>query len=493
MTTYQGGLFKIPAPAKARPRNPLRAATYANSTEKGSTSSMNVDEAQSLTSSDVQRVEQKEDTHLLRRLVRTDQFSFMSGSSDAAQQACHILNAIRTSKRGVDRAAIKRFKDSIESFATDLWFNHGLAFKLDVLVDEHYRWDVYGIYAFSPSYGELNLILDALRQYNWDWARRAASDAAARRDLPDSFSTASYTWRVVLLHPEDFMPRQQHVKVLQPDKRFLRISSEIPAEQLSSDWVDCRVQELPGEPPLLVHGTPPTPLSLQLSLQLRNKEERLSLFALLVNLHWKLEAYIRESKSSNSMLKLMYDTTTALMVEIFFRPPQSTISLPLPLPEKAKSPRHISTSRTASSSTNFSAVTPTSGTFAAGSGTNNDTSMESPDSSPVPHDPMNWPEVPTEPMDSPESLPVPPEPVLVNGLTSTECETLYDRLSQSTDGADSATAFMQLVCGPQGIPTFKTPATRWMREHGWESESGSGSGFESESESEESDAESVGA
>ncbi|KAJ7217089.1 hypothetical protein GGX14DRAFT_601973 [Mycena pura] len=487
MTRYENGQFKIPLPAKSRPENPLRASTFDDATEKSSDpSSMNVDDEQSFTSSKVQKSAQKQDKGLLRSLLRTDQFSFLSGSSDAAMQACHVLNAIRSSKKGVERAAIKKFKESIELFATALWFNEGRDFKLEgrLLVDEHYRWDVYGIYAFSPSYGSLHLILEELTRCNSEWAKRAASNADATRDLPDSLTVDMYEWRIVILHPEDFFPRGQRVKVLHPNKRILRTSMEIPEEPLSSDWVDCTVRTLPDEPPLLVHGA--TPLTPKLSLTLRKDGERLSLFAMLVNLHWKLEAYMTEAAPlSNRKLRQMHGTTTALMAQIFFRPPHTTIPIPLPVPVKVKDPRNISTStsHTPSSSANkFSTVTPTEGTFSntptegtfskkTRSGGNRDTNMESPD-----------------------SLPVPPEPEFINGLTSTECETLFDRLSNPTGGADSADAFMQLLCGAKGFPDFKAPPTRWVREHGWESGSGSESGSESESESAASDdAESVGA
>ncbi|KAJ7217085.1 hypothetical protein GGX14DRAFT_601967 [Mycena pura] len=446
---------------------------------------MNVDDEQSLTSSKVQKVAQKQDRDLLRSLLRTDQFSFLSGSSDAAMRACHVLSATRRSKKGVERAAIKKFEESIELLATVLWFNKGRDFKLDgrcnlllLLVDEHYRWDVYGIYAFSPSFIDLHFILEELTRCNSEWAKRAASNVEATRDLPDTLTEDVYEWRIIILHPEDFFPRGQRFKVLHPNKRILRTSMEMPEEPLSSDWVDCTVRTLPDEPPLLVHGT--TPLAPKVFLALRKDDEHLSLFAMLVNLHWKLEAYMTEvaqkSTCPNGMLRLMHNTTTALMTQIFFRPPQTTFPTP-----------HTSYS----SANNFSAVTSTEGTLSmkAGSGGNRDTNMESPD-----------------------SLPVPPEPEFINGLTSTECETLFDRLSNPTSGADSADAFMQLLCGAQGaecfffgagaawlnemddtgFPDFEAPPTRWMREHGWESESGSGS--ESESESADSDdAESAGA
>ncbi|KAJ7636109.1 hypothetical protein DFH06DRAFT_1220005 [Mycena polygramma] len=125
-------------------------------------------------------------------------------------QACRVLNAIRSPERGtggVDRVATEKFDETLESFATELWFNEGRPFKLDgrcnlllLSVDEYYLWDVYGIYAFSPSYTDLNSILYDLAMCNSDWATRAASNVAAGRNLVGQSNLNSiicYTIRTV--------------------------------------------------------------------------------------------------------------------------------------------------------------------------------------------------------------------------------------------------------------------------------------------------------
>ncbi|KAJ7743078.1 hypothetical protein B0H16DRAFT_1693549 [Mycena metata] len=479
MTSFNNSRFVLPPP-KSRRTNPLRDPNY---------NIAHTEEASDGTDSSRASLVKREDG-LLRKLIRTDQYSFLSGSSKAALQACHVLTAIQsTNSKEITKAQVEAFKASIEEYATELWFNRGEPFVLDgranlilLTAVEHVELDLYGLFAFYPGYFRLHLLLSALKVTNAEWADRAASDSRARRDLPtdeSSVFTAAVEWEVLVFHVEDFSPNGQPISILNPNKRQVRQNDGIPAPRLPSDWQDCTVRDDPLNFPVLLKPDG-SPLVLRFDQGLRQPKEKLSLFAMIVNLHSKLAAF--ESSSTMALtpaLNLLIHRTSELMDEIFYKPPGLALTLPVVPTPSPETTMEILTQPLSQHSTSDAHMSDDI-TLTATSSTHSDstTDAQSPpaESAPDPDSIVYTHATPLRYACGSENIPSDanteilahaapaPEPLFANDLTLSECNTLLESL-QTTER--SSLIFRQLLFGANGVPNFEMPETRRLREEGW--------------------------
>lgn len=104
-------------PAKKIPKNPIWDDDDGASTEKSSDglAPMNIDDV-SLTYSEAEKIIEKDEKNLLRKLLRTDQREFILGTTSATMQATHVLDTLRLSScNKTERAKRKAFKPELVS------------------------------------------------------------------------------------------------------------------------------------------------------------------------------------------------------------------------------------------------------------------------------------------------------------------------------------------------------------------------------------------
>ncbi|KAJ3836298.1 hypothetical protein EV361DRAFT_442632 [Lentinula raphanica] len=326
MTFYnpQTGRIDIPPP-NSRPKNPLCNHSFdAQRTESLADEDHLSNFDSSVTAfSEVQKIRTRDDKVSLRKLLRTDQREFITGTFNANMQASHILNAICIN--GCQRETKRKMKLLIEGLLTRFWFNNGDAFELDsranmILLsnNNHSALDLYGLIGLSPGLDRLKKINDQLLFDNAHWAFRVANGLNRNRNLNMNvypYDTDSIEWEVLVLHRDDFIPSGERLFVVHPDDRTLH--GEQAVNQRSTL---CHIPngQYDSDLPLLVDDSNNATLKFRMRTK-REPFEKLSLFAMLVNLHSKVKACTTLSGTPFSIFTL-YGLLEDTINRIFYEP-----------------------------------------------------------------------------------------------------------------------------------------------------------------------------
>ncbi|KAJ6508662.1 hypothetical protein C8R45DRAFT_1169143 [Mycena sanguinolenta] len=455
------GYINIHPPANTQPRNPLQNQDYDPAeTEAGSalsSSSLSRDSAAQANH------DFKEKESLVRKLLRTDQRDFLSGSQTIHVQAVHLLNALRAAPPGVAKKDKKRVKTLIESYLTRLSFNGNFPFKLDgranlllLAIQFHYGLNVYADLAFMPSVEYLHTFRAALAAVNKQWDQESTQDPNVRRSLPmlDSpFNIKDVIWHVIVFYPAAF-PSRQGLDLLPPDKRTLRPAGRpAPPPEEPTDWRKYYVHSSEGVDFIAdTQVAPPTPLELKFE-SIRAPEDELSLFCMLVVAAAKFDAYVKSPNYKSPKMMEMHAVLQLVLSAIFHRPSnfedKGYETLVTIFSAAAAAAKRKPTLKFSSGEAPHHdrmdidrIVTPTTPTPTTSTPAHHD----DPPGTTFDHDVSG--------ITSLLPVPPPPEPELTGGLTMSE----YGQLFQNVDSSDARTrveSSMQLLWGAHGCPLHR--------------------------------------
>ncbi|THU81467.1 hypothetical protein K435DRAFT_873307 [Dendrothele bispora CBS 962.96] len=341
MASYnrQNGRVEIPKPCTTRPRNPLRDANLdpAN-TERSSDHTTDIEGASIAPSFKAEWVRQRDAGSRLKKLLKTDQRSFLSGSVSSPMQAAHIINTVRRKGKTEKNEQLKTF---IQSYLTLLGFHkhndtkENDRFFLDhrpnlllLTVGEHYSLDFYGLIAFSPGECRLQELIHRLKEDNEKWEPQTRQHMEWQRNL--DFSNGSpydvYTidWEVLVFYPQDFLADGETFSALDVTRRSLRQPQQqlLPPTNDEDSWLRYSViglndSDATHPPPRLGRGS--VPLTIRLN-NIRTEPDRVSLFAMMINLHSKLMAYQRTTPNPDPRFTRLFTLADELVDLIFYRP-----------------------------------------------------------------------------------------------------------------------------------------------------------------------------
>ncbi|KAJ3753011.1 hypothetical protein EV360DRAFT_74863 [Lentinula raphanica] len=306
----QTGRVDIPPPiiVKTRPKNPLRNPSFDDQrTESLSTDDDLSNSDSNVTAfSEVGKIISRDDKVSSRKLICTDQCEFITGTSNATMQAAHVVNAIRINGR--KKETKKKMKTMIEELLTRLWFNNGNPFELDsrpnmILLsnNNHSALDLYGLIALFPGLDRLKKINDQLSFDN------ALALSCCKR----------IEWEILVLHRDDFIPSGEHLFVVHPESYDRTLHGEQAVNQRSTL---CHIPngQYDSDLPLLVDDSNNATLKFRMRTK-REPFEKLSLFAMLVNLHSKVKACTTLSGTPFSIFTL-YGLLEVTINHIFYEP-----------------------------------------------------------------------------------------------------------------------------------------------------------------------------
>lgn len=179
------------------------------------------------------------------------------------------------------------------------------------------------------------------------------------------FNVDLIEWEIVLLYPDDYLPRPQILCAIPPAARTLR------KDQLSGVFTQLHVPNPPvgissGDIPLLL-GSDDKPFCFT-TKTCRDNKDRLSLFAMIVNLHLKLWAYVQYQPKSLqlSSLCLLHQFVDDLYKLIFYNPPSLNSKFGIAVPVEDQASETLTNSSFPSSSISREEPTPTTSTFPMG-------------------------------------------------------------------------------------------------------------------------------
>ncbi|KAJ3728421.1 hypothetical protein C8R42DRAFT_716355 [Lentinula raphanica] len=386
----QTGRVDIPPPIKTRPKNPLRNPSFdGQRTESLSTDDDLSNSDSNVTAfSEVEKIISRDDKMSLRKLLRTDRREFITGTSNTMMQAVHVVNAIRISGR--KKETKKKMKSLIEELLTHFWFNNGNPFELDsrpnmILLsnNNHSALDLYGLIGLSPGEDRLQKIIKQLQFDNAHWTLRVHRGEDSGRNLDvciklvmnypcpnpklhqmnqDPYNVNSIQWEVVVLHRDDFIPPGEHLLAVRPSKRNLHGQLADGASTL------CHItgrsdDEAQTKLPLLCDSNG-APLRFNMQTK-RDPTQKLSLFAMLVNLHSKLQACTRTVSSSDAVRIHVLHSQVEIAVSLIFYEPFG-LKLREKIHDEALKQRSASTMGTDSSFSSMSFAPNTQHTPSAG-------------------------------------------------------------------------------------------------------------------------------
>ncbi|KAJ3828075.1 hypothetical protein F5880DRAFT_1027947 [Lentinula raphanica] len=327
----QTGRVDIPSPLRTLPKNPLRHPSFdGQRTESlGPDDQLSIPDSNVTAFSDVQKIISRDDKVFLRKLIRTDQREFITGTSDASLKATHVLSAIRVDGR--HKETKRKLKIMIEEVLTHFWFNNGNAFELDsrpnmilLSANNHAALNTYGLIGLSPGQARLRDIAEQLLRDNADWANRVEGGMDSRRNLDLNaypYNVDSIEWEVVVFHRDDYLSPGEPSYIVDPRSRTLR-GEPVNDEPVNDSVNFCHIPDRPydDELPLLLDSND-APLRFKMRTN-RKDDEKLSLFAMLVNLHSKLQAYMALTLPQRpSSIRLLYLQVQTVIEYIFFAPP----------------------------------------------------------------------------------------------------------------------------------------------------------------------------
>ncbi|KAF7346450.1 hypothetical protein MSAN_01873000 [Mycena sanguinolenta] len=323
------GQMIIDPPLLSRPTNPLNDEAYDPAqTEAGSMPSTS--ESGSSRDTAAREIHDlKKNQYLIRKLFRTDQRCFLSGSTGFRVKATHLVSTPETAPPGTP----KKVKKLVEKYLTRLGFNGKYPFKLDgrsnlllLAVEFHHGLDAYGDIAFLPSLDFLRELFMALHAANGEWLLRAIETPDAKRNLDMNkapFNIDGIVWNVVVLHPSAF-PSSQGLRIMRPHARTLKhIGGPPPAPSTSEDWHTYQVHSIDGVN--FVADTdvePPSRLELKFE-SIRAPEDQLSLFAMILVAVAKIRDFVESFPTDTAPPRSIIATHKILeliVAEIFCQP-----------------------------------------------------------------------------------------------------------------------------------------------------------------------------
>ncbi|KAJ7116373.1 hypothetical protein C8R44DRAFT_879748 [Mycena epipterygia] len=307
-------LIVIQDVAKKPPANPLLMSEIVNRTPAPSvktTSSMN---------SSSQSV-------LANRILFNDQRCFLTGEVSTETQACHLINAIRTKQK----PAKINLKAQVEFILSRQGFNGKRPFFLDSLVNFDVRWHGHlnkrGSFCVVVPRQQIHDMVLHLLTSNIEWDIRAERDPNAPRNLDTTvYPFVVNTCLILVLRPHLFLPDNKPILINM--ERTLRARGAIPPQASAlASWVLHRLQ--PGSPFLVDDSGRPLH-NLEFKSE-RTADDSLSIFSLLVNAHYKLQALPRGNDAQNPDEVIQYASTIRALVELIFHVPD-LLNNPGPFP-----------------------------------------------------------------------------------------------------------------------------------------------------------------
>ncbi|KAF9056824.1 hypothetical protein BDP27DRAFT_1344818 [Rhodocollybia butyracea] len=255
----------------------------------------------------------KQEKNLLRRLIRTDQREFITGTSGVTMQAAYIINAIRSNRRN---------------------YKEKTALKKVVILDNtnHSRLDLYGAIAISPGRTRLSEVYAQLVIDNDEWESRVNNGGDKDRNLnmhklPYDIDTIE--WEIVVLHAEDVLPpgdgmfvnKQEACTIRGQSQVFSSMTCHIPQfDPLSIYNYHLRLPCLLDSDDNVFRFTMTTS---------RPPNEKLSLFAMMINLQSKLQAYVDNAPKPYLSIWELLTVTNSVVDAIYFHPDPPNLRLQL--------------------------------------------------------------------------------------------------------------------------------------------------------------------
>ncbi|KAF7329847.1 HNHc domain-containing protein [Mycena kentingensis (nom. inval.)] len=283
------------------------------------------------------------DSTNLRKLNRTDGICFLTGLPHASMHAAHLVNALRTPPPRAPEGHLKTVKDQLNKYLTALEFNRGQAFHIDkrpnlllLLQTLHSDLDNYGAFAFIPTLpglepkDYLDKLAALLLSCNQDWQKRYEVSNSAPRDLPfhnELLDMTKVVWIVLVLKPRVVSPYNFGTLVCKPEHRPTTYTPDLPPDAAAMAHLFVKpkfgltlgtsnsVQLLQAPQTLSNEGM--TPLYLQAPTT-RRDADMLSLFAMIINAHSKVEAYV--TKNRNHQIVEIPGQLSLVRDRIFFAP-----------------------------------------------------------------------------------------------------------------------------------------------------------------------------
>ncbi|KAE9404626.1 hypothetical protein BT96DRAFT_1016208 [Gymnopus androsaceus JB14] len=233
------------------------------------------------------------------------------------------------------------------------------------------------------------------------------------------FNVDLIEWEIVLLYPDDYLPQPQILCAIPPTLRTFQKDQLSVFTQLHIPNPPVGISS--GDIPLLL-GSDDKPFRFTTKTCCDNKD-RLSLFAMIVNLHLKLWAYVQYQLKSLQLrsLCLLHQFVDDLYKLIFYNPPSLNSKFGIAVPVEDRASETLTNSSFPSSSISREEPTPTTSTFPMGV----------------------W--------DGP------PEPVDDNGLTWSEQKMIMQSISTGKVTGDQRVQYISMLLHGAMGPQFQKP------------------------------------
>ncbi|KAJ7508538.1 hypothetical protein B0H11DRAFT_2304690 [Mycena galericulata] len=270
---------------------------------------------------------------LVNRILFNDQRCFLTGSVSTEIQACHLITTIRTKNQ--DKINLKA---QVEFVLSRQGFNGKRAFFLDSLVNSvalqvqwHGQLDKRGSFCVAVPFNQINEMIRFVTSSNVKWDIRAAKDPRAPRDLDTTVDPFVITKCVILvLRPHLFLPDNEPILINTERTLRARGGSPIPASAATS-WA---MYHLEAGSPFLVDESGQYLRELQVMSQ-RTTDDSLSIFSLLVNAHYKLQALPNTINPPDEIIE--YRAAINTLFRLIFHVP-GTLDNPGPSPLGSEPP-----------------------------------------------------------------------------------------------------------------------------------------------------------
>ncbi|KAJ7491294.1 hypothetical protein FB451DRAFT_637585 [Mycena latifolia] len=270
---------------------------------------------------------------LANRILFNDQRCFLTGEVSTETQACHLISAIRTTQK----PAKINLKAQVEFILSRQGFNGKRAFFLDSLInclafDVHWHGHIDKRGSFCvvvPLQQIIDMVLH-LTMSNLEWAVRAITDPNAPRNLDTTaYPFVVSTCLILVLRSHLFLPDNKPI-LINMERTLRARGTTLPQASAPASWVLHRLQ--PGSPFLVDDSGRPLH-TLQFRSE-RTADDSLSIFSLLVNAHYKLQALPRGSQVQNPTEVVQYAHTIEALFKLIFYVPD-LLRNPGPFPHES--------------------------------------------------------------------------------------------------------------------------------------------------------------
>ncbi|THU94452.1 hypothetical protein K435DRAFT_966838 [Dendrothele bispora CBS 962.96] len=309
----------LPSPADKLPPNPLLLGREPTSAAASSQRS-------SIASVDIP----KEDKTLRNKLLKTDQWSFLTGVVSVDLQPAHILNTIRKATTGSEADVRKKEVEKLLNLQRILGI--GKRFDLDCIcnaflleANQHVWLDLYGAIAFIPIESQLDKILKLLNFANEIWQLEVEEYGTSRLSDRPLDITMEPQWQVLVLHPEAVCAERHPIRIRRhpyvfPADNPTKVHGSDPIiwdDYLPEDFILQRSSD--GRKRVFVHGY--TDENFQLPTR-RKADEQISILAMIINASSKLEHAIEKKYPcyQNPSIVNLRNKCSDICRQFFFQP-----------------------------------------------------------------------------------------------------------------------------------------------------------------------------